>query len=876
MIKKIAHYLLIIISRGILILILGFILKTSFSWHQNITNLMIDKTTYLNNVTISPTNKPAQKIILGRETLGQIKKGDSAERSHLALRFENNQWLISNIASHKRAYVYTDKGQQFFLKRRQVAIGDWINLGQQGIEITKITDHQLTLFDHNTQQQRQINRINPVFLDLTPVTLKPPLYNFKRCDGLNTDLSLIATWRKTMQGLKTSIVESKPIKLGGQIDCPEQFAIDHTPENSLQIVYSRGKFYYASGNNAQIVTIKRQNKIILASQAEYPIFDQSYGHINKIIVGRTRYQISQNNNHELIFKPLNHIHLFLTEKTIPNLQGLDKIKVNWSTLSYEEIASKPSSKGILVIVLIISVIILLLICFKKINLSMKIILCLSMFGACISIWFYFGQKEGTLYSPQILIDLLIFQWSCAALIIARRAIDLPFLHAVLSLLFWLLVTFLAGAGLDALSQLALGANDTQWRVYFDKQLYSLMAISFITVLFVALSKYQWWIPLTEQFIFNDQRLSFKKISIRIGTLYRFIPLTALALLYGLWLVMGTEAGVNGIQPVEPGKFFVLIILSIIVSMFFLAFSYGDAGKRILDIMVTGLPFLILMLLMFIITPLLKSDQSPILIIGLSLLFLTILIAFIFTLHLFSWQYHNLGRLEHFKDFNLKPLIIPLILFFICLMGTFGVYQGMKMISSLHDNPSEWLNNPDQKNSFHTIKERILAWKSPLQYPDESYQLRRAITLIAESPEKNQKIKINDFNSMAVPAVQDDFILSFYLYRFGNNAGKQLFLIQLLFISCLLLIAVRVYRWKKGDYRDTAVRQFLAFTVTGFAISQLIHWVIAWSNSFNFLPIMGQPMTWLSSGNSHLLGFALPGVLITLTALYSVKKVHLLN
>ncbi len=32
-----------------------------------------------------------------------------------------------------------------------------------------------------------------------------------------------------------------------------------------------------------------------------------------------------------------------------------------------------------------------------------------------------------------------------------------------------------------------------------------------------------------------------------------------------------------------------------------------------------------------------------------------------------------------------------------------------------------------------------------------------------------------------------------------------------------------------------------------------------------MPIMGQPMTWLSSGNSHLLAIALPSVLLALLA-----------
>jgi cell division protein FtsW (lipid II flippase) len=47
--------------------------------------------------------------------------------------------------------------------------------------------------------------------------------------------------------------------------------------------------------------------------------------------------------------------------------------------------------------------------------------------------------------------------------------------------------------------------------------------------------------------------------------------------------------------------------------------------------------------------------------------------------------------------------------------------------------------------------------------------------------------------------------------------------------------------------------------------QIAHWLISWGNVLGLLPIMGQPMTWISSGNSHLLALGLPTVLLALLA-----------
>ena len=51
----------------------------------------------------------------------------------------------------------------------------------------------------------------------------------------------------------------------------------------------------------------------------------------------------------------------------------------------------------------------------------------------------------------------------------------------------------------------------------------------------------------------------------------------------------------------------------------------------------------------------------------------------------------------------------------------------------------------------------------------------------------------------------------------------------------------------------------------------VHWTIAWCNTLGLLPVMGQPMTWLSAGNSHLLGFALMSLTIALVTSWQLLE-----
>ncbi len=117
--------------------------------------------------------------------------------------------------------------------------------------------------------------------------------------------------------------------------------------------------------------------------------------------------------------------------------------------------------------------------------------------------------------------------------------------------------------------------------------------------------------------------------------------------------------------------------------------------------------------------------------------------------------------------------------------------------------------------------------------------------------------------LRVPAIQDDFIGAFVLSRFGPEGGALLIGLQVLLIGVMIAGAVSVMRFSQGNMTDRLTRQFLSFCMLGGALLLLLHWGISWGNTFGVLPVMGQPMTLVSAGESHTLFMALPLILTTL-------------
>ena len=315
----------------------------------------------------------------------------------------------------------------------------------------------------------------------------------------------------------------------------------------------------------------------------------------------------------------------------------------------------------------------------------------------------------------------------------------------------------------------------------------------------------------------------------------------------LQLVAGDEKGIFGFQPVELTKTVLVFMLSgFAVNWFHLRQVNALTARqnKIKQLAFFGW-VLLLAVVVYIIVLGGVRDFSPILIIG------GLLLAFLWVM----------VKLPHLPTSPLTWAVRLTVLLSLCAILGLGLY--------ILDNPERtvWL-------SWLPQAERIALWADPWNYPDTGRQLQLALEAvhggIKDATSYNwlgaQWFGLNSGRLLSIPAIQDDFILAFYLHQWGGLAGLILLLLQIIWVLLLFGFSQQLLLQAEQRNRDQRLSyRFLAYIVYGMAWLHILHWLISWGNTLGILPIMGQPMTWLSSGMSHLLAIALPSLGLMLLA-----------
>ena len=171
----------------------------------------------------------------------------------------------------------------------------------------------------------------------------------------------------------------------------------------------------------------------------------------------------------------------------------------------------------------------------------------------------------------------------------------------------------------------------------------------------------------------------------------------------------------------------------------------------------------------------------------------------------------------------------------------------------------WLHDRPEDFPLNFQADRIRVWVAPEQYPHAGYQLRRALEAIRAGGWRGTVwSEGSNGRVMTVPALENDFMPTFFLNRYGGVAGLGLVGLQTALVAMLLIIAGRARdRTGCGDYRRTAWNWFGYFGVSGGAALLGAHFLVSWGTNLGFLPVMGQPMPLLSAAGSHLALFVLP-------------------
>lgn len=295
-----------------------------------------------------------------------------------------------------------------------------------------------------------------------------------------------------------------------------------------------------------------------------------------------------------------------------------------------------------------------------------------------------------------------------------------------------------------------------------------------------------------------------------------LPALASLVLLASQALVGNEQGVYGIQPVEAAKL-ALILLGAHVLALRLAWARQTGWRRWAAWWRVGLP-VVLFTALVATALLLLRDFSPL-----------VLLAGWAVGAMLAWS---------LASGSVGASVVVLVALGLVAAG----------VHWLHGDGLAWL----QAQGFYA--DRFSVWVAPELHPYSGVQSRRALDLAALGGWWGNPAA----SAWHVPAVQDDMAPAFLLGRFGLAAGLGVLGLQLAYLGCLLMLG-----WESllaaapGDHRRQWALRWLFFCAWGAAAVFATHLLLSWGTNSGFLPVMGQPMPWISAGGSVIALLCLP-------------------
>lgn len=163
-------------------------------------------------------------------------------------------------------------------------------------------------------------------------------------------------------------------------------------------------------------------------------------------------------------------------------------------------------------------------------------------------------------------------------------------------------------------------------------------------------------------------------------------------------------------------------------------------------------------------------------------------------------------------------------------------------------------------------DRFAVWLDPGRHPHTGQQLLLAARAISEGAwwGADNWLGIGALgesagSALGIPAVQDDFAPTFFIHRHGLLGALALWALQALFLVGIVQTAAGAFMASERarDFRQAWLWRFRCFVLCGGAAFVLGHLLLSWGTNLAIFPIMGQPMSFLSAGGSHLLFFICP-------------------
>ncbi len=740
--------------------------------------------------------------VIGWKELGQHPGPRSASTRHLEITAPGNKWAFSNVSANRRVLVKTDRLDARYLHRWELKRGDKIGFTSTELEVVEMSGNRLVIREVKSNRRAAWEGGTVVADNETVYTV---------CQSLGRRIIQRARWN--FRGINAAErPELTLFGIGGNVNCSNRWKIESLPPDSVKVTWHDGKFWLGPGAKRFDVLLSRFNsaKPVTFADLALPITGPD-GLVNRMILGRTNYQLIDKGG-ELVFKPVANIELWLDDENPPGAYtsakwiGAGKPLVPW--LKSQGVWLVPGFVAMVLTVVGLSWYWSRRQYITPMWLAQSIAaLAPALLGGWLTLLLYRGAGG----PDQILvIGMVWLSWTWATIVLFWTGRLRGFAGLI-----WIAAIFLAGVGTLNLLQLGTGAENTKWMSYVLKHSLLLGMFGWTVSILCVLRDNTWrkiWL-----WIFNTEAVAATIAIILVGMMF-------------LQLAIGSEEGIGGLQPVEVTKS-VFVLLLAYVGMHFTEIrmrevqAYKKSPIRFLW------PFLRLLGLFALIVfgvVLGVRDFSPAVIMGL------VGIAWLWKLGAAPPERSNSG---------IWMAIRPAVLLLIAGIIAAGHYA---------------YNNPNDLPEGTPQKDRILVWAEPELHPHSGSQVLGGIDRVREGGwtgglewfGRNGVV-------MNLPAVQDDFITAFFLYRFGGFSGLLLAAVQLFYLVLIFTLGRRYARVAaEGDFREQQGGLVISFLLYGLAFMQIAHWLIAWSNTLGLLPVMGQPMTWLSAGNSHLLGFAL--------------------
>ena len=763
-------------------------------------------------VTVRAADAP---VTLGWSELGQHRGPRSAANRHLRLTRGGDGWRIGNRAYNRRIDAQTALYDSVFVQRWRLARGDKISFDGPTLLVTDIGPDHITI--RHVEKNREVTwRASTLSPKGEPVT--------KVCKGWVQRRAYHARW--SLYDTIGGDSELALFTIGGGVNCTDRWKLEAMPPGAVGVGWQRGGFWLLPGGRRHDTLISRQGgKAFAFAEMALPLNGRD-GRVENIILGRTKYRLRESGA-DLTLRPSLNIDYWTDEDKPPS----NFTRVNWigdgrGVLEWALAVGWRLPAGLVLVLVAAGVLWWFWQRQRERELSSYVYTLAALGPALYGVWVTNLLRTGAGGPDDLLLIAMVWIawfWATVMLVWSRRLFGL-------SGLLWVAALFLALAGTTTLLQLAAGADNSWWLGFVRKHAVLLAAYGWGICVLCA-------IPITV----------FERIWMWLFTREAVIAGAAIVMvgLMILQLIGGGEEGIGGIQPVELMKSVLVVLL-------------GFAGLHITETRRRGtrayrhspllfilpyLRFVGLLLIVVLIIVVGVRDFSPIVILGVLMM-------------AWFWRLGKIEKTERGSAFFWR-WFRPLVLLFVIGFGAAGYWV---------------YKHPDELPTSFPQRDRILVWAEPAKHQHSGSQVLGGLENISTGGWRGAGANWFGKNGsvLTVPAVQDDFITAFYLHKFGGIAGLVLMGFQLLYLIILYRLSRQVAeRTGEGDFDEQNAGTVMSYTVYGLAAMQATHWTIAWGNSLGLLPVMGQPMTWISAGNSHLMGFALLTVSIGLiTAWFS--------